>query len=233
MLPIEFCNRVALWATLLEEVLEKSRQSKDNAFQESVYKGIAKIKGRPHICYCLFTACILSESKEASMKYLKCLVELIYKEDPVQSLPRNVFDSLQRNPPNASNSKEQLLHCCDMSVRVFEKCVHNLGQHTKSTASANRITAKKTESQMLLNNFSTIIGALALYKFARQTLLDLKILKICGMVLLRTNLPIGIAVNASIILLYIFQNVLDESSDEDGFSTLVDQVLLFPGVLYG
>ena len=170
MLPIEFCNRVALWATLLEEVFEKSRQSKDNAFQESVYKGIAKIKGKPHICYCLFTACILSESKEASMKYLKCLVELIYKEDPVQSLPRSVFNSLQRNPPNASNSKEQLLHCCDMSVRVFEKCVHKLGQHTKSTASANRMIAKKTESQILLNNFSTIIGALALYKFARQTL---------------------------------------------------------------
>ena len=233
MLPIEFCNRVALWATLLEEVFEKSRQSKDNAFQESVYKGIAKIKGKPHICYCLYTACILSESKEASMKYLKCLAELIYKEDPVQSLPRSVFNSLQRNPPNASNSKEQLLHCCDMSVRVFEKCVHNIGQHSKSTASANKMITTKNESQMLLNNFSTIIGALTLYKFARQTLLDLKILKICGMVLLRTNLPIGIAVNASIILLYIFQNVLDESSDEDGFSTLIDQVLLFPGVLYG
>ena len=94
---LEFCNRVALWATLLEEVLEKSRQSKDNAFQESVYKGIAKIKGTSYLLR-LFTACIL-ESKEASMKYLKCLVELIYKEDPVQSLPRNVFDSLKETHP--------------------------------------------------------------------------------------------------------------------------------------
>ena len=142
MLPIEFCNRVALWATLFEEVLEKSSNPKIMLFKKAFIKVLRRSKAA-HICYCLFTACILSESKEASMKYLKCLVELIYKEDPVQSLPRNVFDSLQRNPPNASNSKEQLLHCCDMSLRVFEKCVHNLGQHTKSTASANRSQPRK------------------------------------------------------------------------------------------
>ena len=233
IVPTEFCNRVAIWASLLEGALEKSRQSKDNAFQESVYKGIAKIKGKPHICYCLFTACMLSESKEVSMKYLKCMVELIYKEDPIESLPRSLFDSLHNNPPEASNSKEQLLHCCDISVRVFEKCVHTLGKHSKSTTIAERVTVAKGKSQILLNIFPTIIGALALYKFARQTLLDMKILKICGMVLLRTNLPIGIAVNASIILLYVFQNILEERSDTDGLSTLVDHILLFPGVLYG
>ena len=54
------------------------------------------------------------------------------------------------------------------------------------------------------------------------------------MVLLRGNLPVGIAVNASIILSYIFQNVIDdEDTDLEGSKTLIENILKYPGVLYG
>ena len=125
---------------------------------------------------------------------------------------------------------------CKFAVRIFEKCVYNLGKAKKgaeSPTTSNSIDDKKTIPQLLLTKFSTILGSLALYKYTRQIILESNI-KICGMVLLRGNLPVGIAVNASIILSYIFQNVIDdEDTDLEGSKTLIENILKYPGLLYG
>ena len=161
---------------------------------------------------------------------------MIHKEDPINELPRSIFHSLHNkklednnNNNNNSIGEKQLIDFCKFAVRIFEKCVYNLGKAkkgAKSPTTSNSIDDKKTIPQLLLTKFSTILGSLALYKYTRQIILESNIIKICGMVLLRGNLPVGIAVNASIILSYIFQNVIDdEDTDLEGSKTLIENIL--------
>ena len=244
IIPVEFRKTIGSWALLIQNVLKKSKTKQMKDFETSIFRGIAKIKGTPHLSYCFFTASIFSFTQENATIFLTIFVQLIHKEDPINELPRSIFHSLHNkklednnNNNNNSIGEKQLIDFCKFAVRVFEKCVYNLGKAkkgAKSPTTSNSIDDKKTIPQLLLTKFSTILGSLALYKYTRQIILESNIIKICGMVLLRGNLPVGIAVNASIILSYIFQNVIDdEDTDLEGSKTLIENILKYPGVLYG
>jgi hypothetical protein len=240
IIPIEFRKTIDTWALLIQKVLKRSKAMSTKDFEVAIYRGIAKIRGSPHIAHCFFTASVFSYTKENTMLFLNIFVQLIHKEDPLHELPPTVYSSLDSRPQDAnSSSKLQLIAFCKFAVRIFEKCVFDLGKSSKARtdtySTSNHVSPdeKQAASQILLNKFSIIIGALALYKFARQILLESNIIKICGMVLLRGNLPVGIVVNASIILSYIFQNVIDQTSDTEGLRMLLEDILKYPGLLYG
>ena len=89
IIPVEFRKTIGSWALLLQNVLKKSKTKQMKDFETSIFRGIAKIKGTPHLSIA-FTASIFSFTQENATIFLTIFVQLIHKRS-INELPRSMF----------------------------------------------------------------------------------------------------------------------------------------------
>ena len=200
------------WASVFSKLMAGSPE-----LQSCFYLAISRLRSRANILTCFEAAALLSLSQKCARAYYHTLVALLHKDNPREELPPGIFNFLSKS--EAPVVKDFVVHV----LAIFDRCVSAV----RSPKLNSNLKASMTAH---VNEMSMVMGALACYPCARHILLDLKVVKLMTKVfLLQEGIDLGIAVNASIVVSYLFG--FDEG-DEQSRAMLIGDIVKVP-IVFG